>query len=192
MSGSATFTIVTSSSSMKIAMQLASRVHHLHSTAFEDYALFSSVVLQSRAAVLTLHPLALSRDGGTLEHCAVHGARFSHGGNSRPKVGFVLREIASRAGSCYPRSPLRSGAQRADRGREDVLGVVASLELAEPIHVRAVRENKPLGVIGSEEVRIATGKRGRAERIADRVRPALMARGLRGLAGLPGSDDLDE
>src|SRR6188472_3705136 len=35
--GSATFTIVTSSSSMKIAMQLASRVHHLRSTGFRDY-----------------------------------------------------------------------------------------------------------------------------------------------------------
>ena len=35
--GSATFTIVTSSSNMKIAMQLASRVHHLRSTGLRAY-----------------------------------------------------------------------------------------------------------------------------------------------------------
>src|ERR671934_2886701 len=40
--GNATFTIVTSRSSMKIAVQLASRVHHLRSTAFRDYTAISS------------------------------------------------------------------------------------------------------------------------------------------------------
>jgi hypothetical protein len=35
--GSATFTIVTSTSNMKIAMQLASRAHHLRSARFRDH-----------------------------------------------------------------------------------------------------------------------------------------------------------
>ena len=41
--GNATFTIVTSSSSMKIAVQLTSRVHHLRSTAFRNYTGYVAV-----------------------------------------------------------------------------------------------------------------------------------------------------
>ena len=54
--GSATFTIVTSRSNMKIAMQLASSVHHLHSTRFRDYTLVVFAEMPAQA-FLSLDPL---------------------------------------------------------------------------------------------------------------------------------------
>src|SRR5919204_5820894 len=112
--GNATFTIVTSRSSMKIAVQLTSRVHHLRSIAFRNYTGYAAVTYRRPGSLpadqcLRLGPSAEEVDQQLVDPLGLvvmHPVRRVGQALDALEIGHVvavgLREVGAEVGIALP------------------------------------------------------------------------------------------